>query len=141
MLNYRKGLYLAIELNKDRRYPETLNMKSRKLAYHDEYMEMNSKKRVKYHLANDQLNEKDSLQDSDQLKVHGCAVWDIFRRQDVSKLIEYLQKHRKEFLHINNLPINSVSSVVSLYHKFILGKKASFVCVIFLKIVHHIHDF
>ncbi|KAJ7951310.1 lysine-specific demethylase JMJ25 [Quillaja saponaria] len=40
--------------------------------------------------------------------VHGGAVWDIFRRQDVPKLIEYLEKHKEEFHHINNLPVNSV---------------------------------
>jgi len=39
---------------------------------------------------------------------HGAAVWDIFRRQDVPKLIEYLQKHWREFHHINNRPVNSV---------------------------------
>lgn len=38
----------------------------------------------------------------------GGAVWDIFRRQDVPKLIEYLQKHWREFCHFNNTPVASV---------------------------------
>ncbi|PHT53348.1 hypothetical protein CQW23_07810 [Capsicum baccatum] len=38
----------------------------------------------------------------------GGAVWDIFRRQDVPKLIEYLQRHWREFRHFNNSPVASV---------------------------------
>lgn len=38
----------------------------------------------------------------------GGAVWDIFRRQDVPKLIEYLRRHWREFHHFNNAPVASV---------------------------------
>lgn len=52
---------------------------------------------------------------SDRLDVvHGGAVWDIFRIEDTPKLIEYLKKHKKEFRHLNNHPVESVSSKMVL---------------------------
>lgn len=55
---------------------------------------------------------KDSLDIENGAEVVlGGAVWDIFRRHDVPKLIEYLRKHKKEFRHLQSKPIDSVSSI------------------------------
>lgn len=38
----------------------------------------------------------------------GAALWDIFRRQDIPKLEDYLRKHFKEFRHTYGKPLSQV---------------------------------
>jgi len=47
----------------------------------------------------------------DTKTAYGGALWDIFRREDVPLLHEYLQKHWQEFLHVDSLPVPNVSKI------------------------------
>lgn len=52
--------------------------------------------------------DSNSLHVGDRDGIQGGAIWDIFRRQDVPKLEEYLRKHHKEFRHIYGCPVEQV---------------------------------
>ncbi|XP_019427794.1 PREDICTED: lysine-specific demethylase JMJ25-like isoform X2 [Lupinus angustifolius] len=68
----------------------------------------------------DDLSNGSELQDVEKVKMKhesmmsigedasDGALWDIFRRQDVPKLQEYLKKHFREFRHVHCRPLNQV---------------------------------
>ena len=54
----------------------------------------------------------------------GGALWDVFRREDIPKLQDYLVKHKGEFRHIENKhltqvthPIHDQTIYLNEYHK------------------------
>ncbi|CAM6025347.1 unnamed protein product [Sphagnum balticum] len=51
----------------------------------------------------------ESLSNGQDRAQYGGALWDIFRRQDVPKLKEYLRIHWKEFLHLDGKPVPSIT--------------------------------
>lgn len=52
------------------------------------------------------INSENSLEQLEAAE--GGAVWDIFRRQDIPKLQEYLKKHFREFRHTHCCPLEKV---------------------------------